>query len=410
MKISRFAFVLRNRSIGALAAVAALMAGACEDRSGKPVIATYRTDDGRVVRYTVAPEARLLDVAVTAAGARTIIRFMTGAPISPSGGPLAIDVHFSDHREIAFVRNFTYPCPGWFDRAAVLDARTGAILGRVDVAISGSRLELAFDSALVTGEPRVAVSRYLPSREALREALGGLASAYVTMRTFGPSHTMYSAVPFAGATRVADLPIVNNTRFGPPPGTTNYEPTTPVIKIPSGSGTIDVVDHDSNWPDDGDYDTGVKDDCDHPILCGWFTWKARVSFVGGCGADLDADGNLDGNEVHSYFGYCKFPSAVNDTWQDVSGNLHWRNVGRDVDAGQIYEYTMKPAASTIQVRYSKNSGATWDSVYEGPARGGPGGWQFFPAPPPMPAACTITARANPRTGPPGTSGSAPVVN
>jgi hypothetical protein len=410
MEISKINTVLRNRSIGALAVAAALLAGACRGRSDKPVTATYHTHDGRVVHYTVAPEARLLDVAVTAAGGRTIIHFTTGAPVLPSGGPLAIDVHFSDHREIAFVRNFTYPCPGRFDRAAVLDARTGAILGKVDIAINGSRLELAFDSALVTGEPRIAVSRYLPSREALREALGGLSGAYATMRMFGRSGTMYSAVPFAGATRVTDSGIVNDTRFGPPPGTTNYQPTTPVIQIPSGDGTIDVVDHDSNWPEDGDYDTGFRDGCDHRILCGWFTWKAKVSFVGGCGADLDADGRLDGNEVQSYFGYCKFPSAVNDTWQDVSGNIHWRNVGREDDAGQIYEYAMKPATGEISVRYSKNSGAAWDSVYTGPARGGPGGWKFFPAPSPMPAACTIAARWSPRTGPPGAFDAALVAN
>jgi len=404
MRISILDTLLRNRWIGALAAAAALVAGACADCSGKPVSgtsATYRTHDGRVIRYTVAPEARLRDVAVTAAGGRTIIHLTTGAPMSPSGGPLAIDVHFSDHREVAFVRNFTYPSLDRFEGAAVLDARTGAVLGKADVAVDGSRLELAFDSALVTGQPRIAVSRYLPSREALREAQGGLEGAYAAMRSFRASGTMFAAVPFAGARRVADSAIVTDTRFSPPPGTTNFDPTTPVIQIPSGDSTIDVVDHDSNWPDDGDFDTSFEDGCENPILCSWFTWTAKESFVGGCGADLDRDGHLDGNEVQWYFGFCAFPSAVNGTWQDVGGYIHWVNVGYGDHAGQIYEYAGNPATGEIKVRHSDDDGLTWDFVYEGPGRGGPGGWRSFPAPPPMPTACAIAARGRPRTSPPG---------
>ena len=338
---------------------------------------------------------------MTAVEGRTILRLTTGAPMSPSGGPLAIDVHFSDRREVAFVRNFTYPSPDRFEGAAVLDVRTGAVLGKVDVAVDGSRLELAFDSALVTGQPRIAVSRYLPGREALREALGGLEGAYAAMLTFGTPGTMHAAVPFAGARRVAGSATVNDTRFGPPPGTTNFYPTMPVIQIPSGDGTIDVVDHDSNWPDDGDYDTGFKDGCDHPILCGWFTWTEKVSFLGGCGGNLDGDGDLDGNEVQWYFGFCVFPSSVNATWQDVSGYIHWESVGRGDDAGQIYEYASDPATGEIGVWYSDDNGLTWDLVYGGPGRGGPGGWQFFPAPPPMPTTCTPAVRRRPRTGAPG---------
>ena len=388
--------MLRGRSIGALLAAAAMFTGACADRSGEPApgndTATYRTTDGRVVLYTVAPEAKLRDVAVTTAGTRTTIRVTTEAPISLSeGGPLAIDVHFSDRREVAFVRNFTYPSLDRFEGAAVLDARTGAVLGKVDVMVDGSRLELAFDSALITGRPRIAVSRYLPSREALVEALGGLQRAYAALRTFGSSHTMYTAVPFAGPRRVADSRSLWDTHFGPPPGTTNFVPTTPVIQIPSGDGTIDVVDHASHWPNDRDYDTGFEDGCDHAILCSWFTWTAKVSFIGGCGADVDGDGQLDGNEVQWYFGFCAFPSAVNDTWQDVSGYVHWESVGRGEHAGQIYEYAMDPTTGQIGVWYSHDEGMTWDFVYEGLGRGGPGGWKFFPAPPPTPTSCAIAA-------------------
>ena len=396
--------MLRNRAIGALAAAAALFAGACAGSAGEPEgtgdIATYRTSDGRVVQYTVAPEAKLRDVEVTPAGGRTIIRITTEAPMSTSGGPLAIDVHFSDRREVAFVRNFAYPSLDPFEGAAVLDVRTGAVLGKVDVAVDGSRLELAFDSALVTGKPRVAVSRYLPSREALAEALGGLEDAYAAMSTFGASNTLRAArslsgardtmdvaVPFAGSRRTRSTDrAAGDVHFGPPPGTTNFDPTTPVIEIPSGAGTIEVVDHDSDWPDDGDYSTGSEGVCDRPILCGWFTWTARVSFVGGCGADLDGDGQLDGNELQWYFGYCAFPSAINDTWQDRRGNIHWRNVGRGDDTGEIYEYISAPATGEVRVWYSDDRGRTWDSVYQGPGRGGPDGWKLFPAPPPAPAA------------------------
>ncbi len=383
-----------SRSIGALAAAAALLAGACAERPREPLFgpaATYRTHDGRVVRYTVAPEALLLDFAVTAAGGRTIIRLTTGAPMSPSGGPLAIDVHFSDGREVAFVRNFTYPCRDRFASAAVLDVRTGAILGEVDVAVAGSHLELAFDSALVAGQPRIAVSRYLPTRQALREALGGLERAYVTMRAYGASNTMHAAVPFAGGRRFSDSGIVRDLHFTPPPGTTNFVPTTPVIEIPSGDGTIAVVDHDSSWPSDGDYDTRFGDACGDSILCGWFTWTARVSFIGGCGPDRDRDGDLDGNEVQWYFGYCAFPSAINDTWQDVSGYVHWENIGRGEHAGQIYEYVGDLETGRIGVWHTEDAGVTWDFVYEGPGQGGPGGWRFFPDPPAMPAACAVAA-------------------
>jgi hypothetical protein len=214
---------LQNLTTGALAVAAALFAGACADRSDEPAstddTATYRTRDGRVVSYKVAPEAKLREVAVTAAGGRTIIRLTTGASMSPSGGPLAIDVHFSDRREVAFVRNFAYPSLAPFEGAAVLDVRTGAVLGRVGVAVDGCRLELAFDSALVTGQPRIAVSRYLPSPAALDEALRGLEGAYVTMYTFGAPGTMNAAVPFAGSRRSRSAGRANarDIRFGPPP-------------------------------------------------------------------------------------------------------------------------------------------------------------------------------------------------
>lgn len=391
--------MLRNRSMSALAAAAALVTGACAKRSGEPAstgdTATYRTRDGRVVRYTVAPEAKLRDVTVTAARGRTIIRLTTGAPMPPSGGPLAIDVHFSDRREVAFVRNFAYPSPDPFEGAAVLDVRTGTVLGKVDVALEGSRLELAFDSGLVTGQPRIAVSRYLPSRAALGEALRGLEGAYAAMYTFGASSTMSAAVPFAGfrRSRFTALAAARDIHFGPPPGTTNLDPTTPVIQIPSGDGTIDVVDHDSNWPDDGDYDTGYEDGCDHPILCGWFTWTARGGFVGGCGPDLDRDGRLDGNELRWYFGFCSFPSAINGTWQDGDGDIHWESVGRGDNAGEIYDYTIAPRTGEIRVRYSSDRGKTWTSSYEGLGQGGPGGWRFFPAPPPKPTVCAAHVRS-----------------
>jgi hypothetical protein len=206
LEISIMITVLRNRRISVLAAAAALFAGACVD-SGEPAptgeTATYRTRDGRVVPYTVAPEAKLLDVAVKAAGGRTIIRLATGSPMLPVGGPLAIDIHFSDRREVAFVRNFAYPSLHPFDGAAVLDVRTGAVLGKADVVMYGRFIELAFDSALVTGQPRIAVSRYLPSREALGEALRGLEGAYTTMYQFGSSGMMNAAVPFAGFRRSA---------------------------------------------------------------------------------------------------------------------------------------------------------------------------------------------------------------
>jgi hypothetical protein len=404
--------ILRYRSIGVVAAAAALLAGACSNRSEpRGETATYRTHDGRVVRYAVAPEAKLLDVAVTATGGRTIIRLTTGATMSPFGGPLAFDVHFSDHREVAFVRNFTYPCPGRFERAAVLDARTGAVLGNVEVTVDTNRLELSFDSALVRGRPRVAVSRYLPTAAALREALGGLENAYITMRTFGPEGTMYSAVPFSGAARISnlsdlsdtsdllDLSAERRTRFGPPPGTTNFEPTTPLIQIPSGNASIEVVDHESNWPSEGDFHTGFEDDCDDQILCGWFTWRAKVSFIGGCGADLDGDGHLGGHEIRWYFGFCAFPSAVNDTWQDTRGYVHWENFGRDKHAGRIYSYSMHPTTGQLAVRHSEDSGQTWESVYQGPGRGGPEGWKLFPAPPPAPPTCTVAGLRSPRTDP-----------
>jgi len=395
---------LRNRAIGALAAATALFAGACTERSGEPGaddMATYRTHDGRVVRYAIAPEAKLREVAVTTFGGRTIIRITTGGPMPPSGGPLAIDVHFSDRREVAFVRGFKYPCPAPFERAAVLDVRTGAVLGKVDIVVDGSQLELAFDSALVTGRPRIAVTRYLPSREALDEARRGLADAYTSMYPFGPSGTMYSAVPFAGdrRPRLSDRADAQDTHFGPPPGTTNFDPTTPVIKIPSGDGTIDVVDHESNWPYDGDYDTGYQDVCDNRILCGWFTWTARVSFVGGCGPDLDHDGRLDGNELGWYFGFCAFPSAINDTWQDADGYIHWQNLGRRDHAGEIYEYTITPTTGQLGVWHSDNHGSTWDFVYQGLGVGGPGGWRLFPPPPPRAPTCSVAALSEPRTGP-----------
>jgi hypothetical protein len=394
-----------NRLIGAQVAAALLLAGACENRSSEPAqigdTATYRTHDGRVVFYRVAPEAKLVEVEVKAAGRRTIIQLTTGSPISTSGGPLAIDVHFSDRREVAFVRNFAYPCPDSFDRAAVLDVRTGAVLGKVDVAVDGSRIELAFDSSLVTGQPRIAVSRYLPSREALAEALRGLEGAYASIFKFGSSGTMHAAVPFAGASRFrsAEPPIERTIHFGPPPGTTNFDPAVPVIQIPSGEGTIDVVDHESNWPNDGDYDTGYKDSCDNPILCGWFTWKAKVSFIGGCGADLDRDGRLIGNELRWYFGFCAFPSALNDTWQDSSGFIHWENFGRGEDANEIYAYTMVPTTGELGVQYSEDRGRTWRSVYEGLGQGGPGGWRLFPAPPARPPTCTVAAQPGPQTDP-----------
>jgi hypothetical protein len=393
--------MLQRRSICTLAAAGALLAGACRDRSG-PVpgtTATYRTHDDRVIRYTVAPEARLVDVTVTAAEGRTIIRLTTEAPMSSSGGPLAIDIHFSDQREVAFVRNFDYPSMDQFQGAAVLDALTGAVLGKVDVGVDGRRVELAFDSALVTGEPRVAVTRYLPSLEAVGEALGGLERAYVAMWAFGSSNTMHTAVPFAGARRATDPGIVRETHFGPPPGTTNYNPTTPVTQIPSGDGAIAVVDHDSHWPYGRDYDTGFRDGCGDPILCGWFTWKGRLSFLGGRGADRDGDGDLDGSEVRWNFGYCAFPSAVNDTWQDVNGHVHWESVGRAGRAGEIYEYVIDPTTGKLRVWHSNNGGATWDFVYDGPGQGGPGGWRFFPAPSPMSTACGLASRGPGGSGP-----------
>jgi hypothetical protein len=212
--------ILRNRSIGALAAAAALLVGACEDRSEPESTgdgATYRTSDGRVVPYAVAPEAKLRDVQVTTAGGRTLIRITTGAPMSRSGGPLAIDVHFSDRREVAFVRNFAYPSRDPFDDAAVLDCRTGGVLGKVDVTRDGNLLELAFDSALVTGQPRIAVSRYLPSPAALREALRGLEGAYVSMYTFGAPGAMDVAVPFSAdrRPRSSGRATARETHFGP---------------------------------------------------------------------------------------------------------------------------------------------------------------------------------------------------
>jgi hypothetical protein len=383
----------RNPSIGALAAAAALVAGACTNSSSEPAFndetAAYRTHDGRVVHYAVPPEAKLREVAVTTAGGRTTIRITTGAAMSRAGGPLAIDVHFSDRREVAFVRDFEYPSRDAFDGAAVLDCRTGAVLGKVDVTMDGNRLELAFDSALVTGQPRIAVSRYLPSRAALGDAQRGLEDAYAAMYTFGTTGTMHVAVPFSRAKRArsVDRAVEQEIHFGPPPGTTNFEPTAPVIQIPSGGGTIDVVDHDSHWPNDGDYDTGYADRCSSRILCSWFTWTAQVSFLGGCGGDRDGDGQLDGNELRWYFGFCAFPSAVNDTWQDEGGYVYWQNVGRGDNAGEVFEYIMAPTTGDLEVWYSTNLGRTWAFVYEGLGRGGSGGWPFFPSPPPPPAAC-----------------------
>ena len=76
----------RNPSIGALAAAAALVAGACTNSSGEPAstddTAAYRTHDGRVVHYAVPSEAKLREVAVTKAGGRSTIRITTGAPMS----------------------------------------------------------------------------------------------------------------------------------------------------------------------------------------------------------------------------------------------------------------------------------------------------------------------------------------
>jgi hypothetical protein len=214
---------LRNPSIGALAAATALVAGACTNPASKPAFAddtaAYRTHDGRVVHYVVPPEAKLREVAVTKAGDRTTIRITTGAPMSRAGGPLAIDVHFSDRREVAFVRDFEYPSRDAFDGAAVLDCRTGAVLGEVDVVRDGNRLELAFDSALVTGQPRIAVSRYLPSRAALGEAQRGLEDAYATMYTFGTTGRMHVAVPFSRARRARSVDGA---------GTTNFEPVIPI--------------------------------------------------------------------------------------------------------------------------------------------------------------------------------------